>query len=406
MRRYLRAANVDWDGLKLDDVKLMNFTDEELATYRLESGDIVLGEASGSPAEVGKPALWNGEIADCCFQNTLLRVRTFGAVLPKYLLHFLRSAALEGEFADQSRGVGIHHLGAARLSSWPITVPPLEEQRRIVEALEAHLSHLDAASSALRITSSRLAALHRSASAHLWQQSASAGPLSAVGTLGRVVTGSTPSRSLAGAFGGEVPFVTPSDVGRGGEVRATVRLLSERGAGTARVLRPGSVMVVCIGATLGKVGWSGSAVATNQQINGIELEAGVARPDFVAVLMASPQFQRTMWQAASSTTLPILNKSRFASSWLPLPPRAMQDAYMSWYGAISVGRGRLARDVDGAAERSAVLRRSLLTAAFSGRLVPQDPNDETAELLLKRIQAERATEAPRTRRTRKAKATP
>jgi type I restriction enzyme, S subunit len=162
MRRYLRAANVDWDGLKLDDVKLMNFTDEELATYRLESGDIVLGEASGSPAEVGKPALWNGEIADCCFQNTLLRVRTFGAVLPKYLLHFLRSAALEGEFADQSRGVGIHHLGAARLSSWPITVPPLEEQRRIIEALEAHLSRTERLRKEVLLAAARSDVLRRS----------------------------------------------------------------------------------------------------------------------------------------------------------------------------------------------------------------------------------------------------
>lgn len=57
MRPYIRAANVDWDGLKLDDVKEMNFTDQEAETYRLQPGDIVVGEASGSAGEVGKPAL-------------------------------------------------------------------------------------------------------------------------------------------------------------------------------------------------------------------------------------------------------------------------------------------------------------------------------------------------------------
>src|ERR1700722_17982699 len=64
MRPYLRAANVGWSGLLLDDVKKMNFTDAEMKTYRLLPGDIVLSEASGSPGEVGKPALWNAEITD------------------------------------------------------------------------------------------------------------------------------------------------------------------------------------------------------------------------------------------------------------------------------------------------------------------------------------------------------
>lgn len=75
MRPYVRAANVGWSGLLLDDVKQMNFTDAEMDTYRMVSGDIVLSEASGSPGEVGKPALWSGEIEQCGFQNTLIRVR-------------------------------------------------------------------------------------------------------------------------------------------------------------------------------------------------------------------------------------------------------------------------------------------------------------------------------------------
>ncbi len=60
MRRYVRSANVGWDGLILDDVKTMNFTDEEMRTYGLAPGDILLNEASGSEREVGKPAIWKG----------------------------------------------------------------------------------------------------------------------------------------------------------------------------------------------------------------------------------------------------------------------------------------------------------------------------------------------------------
>ncbi|MGD1173159.1 restriction endonuclease subunit S [Mycobacterium seoulense] len=151
MRPYLRAANVTWSGLSLHDVKSMNFTDEELVTYRLEPGDIVLSEASGSPGEVGKPAMWSGEIADCAFQNTLIRVRPREHE-PKFLLHYFRYQALVGRFVEHSRGVGIHHLGRARLATWPTPVPPIGEQRRIVEILEDHLSRLDAADCGLART--------------------------------------------------------------------------------------------------------------------------------------------------------------------------------------------------------------------------------------------------------------
>lgn len=136
MRKYLRAANVGWSGLLLDDVKQMNFTDVELKTFRLEPGDLLLNEASGSPKEVGKPALWNGEIEDCAFQNTLLRVRPSVGVEARYLLHFFKHQAVSGAFARGSRGVGINHLGREALAEWPIPLPSLDEQRRIAAILD------------------------------------------------------------------------------------------------------------------------------------------------------------------------------------------------------------------------------------------------------------------------------
>ena len=71
----MRAANVKWSGLELSDVNEMAFTEAESVTYELRPGDLLLGEASGSPSEVGKPGQYKGEIDGCCFQNTLLRVR-------------------------------------------------------------------------------------------------------------------------------------------------------------------------------------------------------------------------------------------------------------------------------------------------------------------------------------------
>ncbi|MFK4109787.1 restriction endonuclease subunit S [Streptomyces sp. NPDC002176] len=161
MRPYLRAANVDWNGLKLDDVKEMNFTDDEVATYGLKKGDIVLSEASGSASEVGKPAMWNGEIADCCFQNTLIRVRSYG-VDPQFLLYFLRAEAKRGAFVEHSRGVGIHHIGVARLTAWEVPLPPFKEQLRIVSATESQMAAVERAEEAIYSALDRAVAIRRS----------------------------------------------------------------------------------------------------------------------------------------------------------------------------------------------------------------------------------------------------
>ena len=101
-----------------------------------------MSEASGSASEVGKPAVWNDEVPDCCFQNTLIRVRAPEALVPFLHLHFYKDA-LTGEFARAARGVGIHHLGAKTLSDWEVHLPPPDEQRRIVETVDSYFTRLD-----------------------------------------------------------------------------------------------------------------------------------------------------------------------------------------------------------------------------------------------------------------------
>lgn len=131
MRPYLRAANVDWDRLRLDDVKEMQFTEAEEETYRLRLGDILLTEASGSPAEVGKSVIYRGVPADVCFQNTLLRVRCHSAD-PEFVQTYLLAEARAGRFMPEARGVGINHLSRARLATLAIDLPSIDVQQEAV----------------------------------------------------------------------------------------------------------------------------------------------------------------------------------------------------------------------------------------------------------------------------------
>jgi type I restriction enzyme S subunit len=136
---YIRAANVTWNGLDVTDVKTMGFPNPD--RYRLQAGDVLLAEASGSAKEVGKPVLWNDEIPGACYQKTLIRVRADRkALTPQFVFYYFLHTCLSGAFAKLAPGVGILHLTAERMLDWPIVVPPLAEQHRIVAEVDRRLS--------------------------------------------------------------------------------------------------------------------------------------------------------------------------------------------------------------------------------------------------------------------------
>jgi type I restriction enzyme, S subunit len=142
MRPYVRAANITWDGWDLSDVKKMNFDKRDFERFKLQPGDVLINEGSGSADEVGKPCIWNGEVKNCCFQNTLIAVRPH-ATIPEYLYFVLLHAAVSKAFVDEARGVNIHHIGRAGLAQFVIPVPPSEEQQEIVRRIKAAFRAID-----------------------------------------------------------------------------------------------------------------------------------------------------------------------------------------------------------------------------------------------------------------------
>lgn len=142
MRPYMRSANITWSGWDLSDVKEMNFSPAEFETFNLQPGDVLLNEGSGSAKEVGKPAIWNGEIEGACFQNTLLRIRPTG-YLPELLRYCLLYVALSGQFIRNTQGVNIIHIGKAGLAKTIIPVPPQDQQTRLLETLDLAFARAD-----------------------------------------------------------------------------------------------------------------------------------------------------------------------------------------------------------------------------------------------------------------------
>src|SRR5438309_2148373 len=112
----------------------MDFDDSDYRTYRLEPGDILLNEGQSTEL-VGRPAMWRGELADCCFQNTLVRFRAFpGKTEPEFALEVFLYYLRTGQFAKiSSKTSNVAHLGAGRFAEMPFPLPPLDLQRRYAQ---------------------------------------------------------------------------------------------------------------------------------------------------------------------------------------------------------------------------------------------------------------------------------
>jgi type I restriction enzyme S subunit len=147
--RYLRAANITTEGLDLREVLEMDFDPVEREVFSLRPGDVLLAEASGSAAQVGRSAIWNDELPGCCYQNTVIRFRPH-AVSPEYALAVFHHYAGSGVFERAARGVGIQHLGASRFAELPFAVPPAPEQHRIAQELGRRVSESKQAEASLR----------------------------------------------------------------------------------------------------------------------------------------------------------------------------------------------------------------------------------------------------------------
>ena len=142
---FLRVANVTADGLDLREVHEVELFGDELEKLQLVPGDLLVVEGNGSPAQVGRAAVWDGSISDCVHQNHLIRVRPGERLLPRFLGLLWNAPNVREELtAISSSTSGLHTLSVSKLKRIEIPVPPIAEQRRIVEILEDHLSRLDA----------------------------------------------------------------------------------------------------------------------------------------------------------------------------------------------------------------------------------------------------------------------
>ena len=139
-----------------------------------------------------------------------------------------------------------------------------------------------------------------------------------LGSAFLTITGGTPSKTNAAYYGKFLPLVKPPEL-RDAEFDSAEDSLSQLGASFARIAPPNSILVSCIG-VLGKVGLNTVPVAFNQQINAIVSDERQASPAFMFYQALSSSFKAQLEALASGTTVPIVNKSKFNSIRVVVPP--------------------------------------------------------------------------------------
>lgn len=140
-----------------------------------------------------------------------------------------------------------------------------------------------------------------------------------ISDLGRIVTGKTPKTSNTQNYGGDIPFLTPSDDLSGKFAPKTVKTITELGLSEVRncLLPSKTVCVSCIGSDLGKVVITNEPTVTNQQFNSI-IPTEDNDTDFIYYLMTIVGKHLNIL-SKTSTAVPIINKSTFADYEIEIP---------------------------------------------------------------------------------------
>ena len=209
--------------------------------------------------------------------------------------------------------------------------------------------------------------------------------------IGITETGTTPTKIHPEYYGDYIAFLSPANILNNTIVSET-QGLSELGIKFGRVVPKNTILQVCIGGSIGKCAISHKAVTFNQQINSIT--PILCQVKYIHFVLQSRFFLLSIIDKATGTATPIINRSNWEQLLLPLPPLAEQHRIVSKieellpkveeYGKAQEALDKLNKELP---ER---LKKSILQEAIQGRLVPQDPNDEPASVLLDRIRKEKA----------------
>ena len=133
---YITTSNLYWDRFELDKLKEMPFTDSEIDKCTVVKGDLLVCEGG----DIGRSAIWKYDFP-MRIQNHIHRLRSYGNVNVRfyyYVMFLIKHSGLIG-----GKGIGIQGLSSNALHNLLVPLPPFEEQKRILDAIEQVLPYCE-----------------------------------------------------------------------------------------------------------------------------------------------------------------------------------------------------------------------------------------------------------------------
>jgi len=368
-----------WPRARLGDCLSVRYGKALPATDRYQGGVFpVVGSAgrmTGTDAAlVRQPAVVIGrkgnvgqiqlEMAGCWPIDTTYFARVPDVFDARFLAHQLRSIGLD----QLNSSTTTPSLRREDLESQRLCVPPMEEQQRLTDLLEGHVSRLDAAATTLAKARRRLSSL---LDMLLEQASSGCWPTRTIASLATVGSGATPLKSRGDYYdNGTVPWVTSgalTDLA----VDAPTSYVTELAlAETALKIWPVGTLLVAMygeGRTRGRCSELRFAATTNQACAAISLGPETDQFRSWIKLFLRSRYER-MRRMAAGGVQPNLSLGLIKAIEVPIPPPAVRMRFLDGVADADIAVGRLRQALDSASGRQASLRRALLGAAFSGRL--------------------------------------
>jgi type I restriction enzyme S subunit len=364
----LRITNIQNQNLEVNDLVYFDPNDykENFDKYKVYKDDLVVAMSGATTGKLGI-----NKTSTVFYLNQ--RVGKFlpkGAILKTYLYYFLSTKVEES--LRIAAGAAQPNLSTEQINNFEIPLPPLPEQRRIVSILDKAFAAIEKAKANAEKNLKNARELFESYLQGVFEGKGEGWDEKRISEIGYAQTGTTPKTSNKENYGNYIPFIKPADVdfNKTGDIRYDNEGLSEIGLSNGRRIESLSVLMVCIGATIGKVGIANQPISCNQQINSLTVTKGF-EPRFIYYAMTSKEFQTKiiLEGKGAQATLPIINKSKWESLTIRYPKSKSEQKFLAEkFDALRNETKSLESIYQTKLKDLEELRKSILQKAFSGEL--------------------------------------
>ncbi len=364
----MRIGNVQDGYISLADPKYIKKSHKPFEKFIIQSGDILIS-LTGNVGRVGVvedvhlPAVINQRVARIVLKNKNI-------VQKQFFLYFLKSSYFIEKLIGAGHGAAQQNISTKDIENLEIPLPPLPEQLRIVKILDEVFKKVAKAKENAEKNLQNSRQLFESYLQSVFANPGEGWEEKRLKDIGETQTGLTPKTSNKEYYGHFVPFIAPADIDflGDGSIRYDNKGLSEEGLKVGRKIEKNSVLMVCIGATIGKVGFATEVVSCNQQINALT-PGNKQETKIFYYLLSTKSFFNKILKGSSQATLPIINKSKWENLTVTFPKSlSEQKSIISKLDALSAETKKLEgiyRQKLGDLEE---LKKSVLKKAFKGEL--------------------------------------